>query len=78
MKLDGLCRSLSCTGYEGQSEDDYEEEDVYGEGRLGFLVCKPNILGSNWVYGLVFNDFFHILNIVYPYPSCDRLIFFSP
>ena len=37
VKLDGLCRSISCTGYEGQSDDDYEEEDVYGEGGLDFL-----------------------------------------
>ena len=40
VKLDGLCRSISCTGYEGQSDDDYEEEDVYGEGGLAFLFCK--------------------------------------
>ena len=50
VKLDSLCRSISCTGYEGQSDDDYEEEDVYGEGGLDFLFCKPNILDELGIY----------------------------
>ena len=46
VKLDGLCRSISCTGYEGQSDDDYEEEDVYGEG--GPLILQTKYTRRTW------------------------------
>ena len=39
-EIESFCEGrFSCTGYEGQSEDDYEE-DVFVEGGLCFLFCK--------------------------------------